>query len=398
MNKLSISSREGEIALHKTIIIAVTMLFLVLSIVLSPDTALQASLHGVNIWWKYIFPGLLPFFILYELMLAFGFFHGINAWFAPIVRLALKLPHTAGTPILMSFISGFPASAEPVGKLVKDQQLSINEARRLIQYIHLPNPIFIVIIIGASLFQSPLLGYILLLTVWCSAIILMIIHSYVFAEKSISSIKTHQQKMYFIDAMQWAQQQDGRNFGRVLGESVYNSVQKLFVIGGLIIFASVLSSFINPVMNLLIPHFPFIQQFMLEHHLASFVITSWTILEQNMNIGLPILAACLSFSGISGLLQVTFYTYEQKLVQSLSFLKYRLAHALFSFILLYLILRIIPQHHLYEISKQVPAVWIENTAMSTTLYSNLWLPGVVLTITFILICFLLNSWKRVRNI
>lgn len=322
--------------LHKTIFIALTMLFLVLSVVLSPDVALQASLSGITIWWNLVFPGLLPFFILYELVLAFGLLHGINAMLAPFVTRLLQLPRAAGIPLLMSMSCGFPTGVEPTIKLLEDGQLTKAQAQRLLAYIHLPNPIFIIVIIGAGVFQLPFYGYIILASVWLAALLLMLAHTRLSSRHDKTALKPSSSHMesYFASAMQFGRELDGRTFGQVLGDSVYGSVQKLFIVGGFIIFASVLAAFIHPVFNAVMPQLPFLEQMLLEQHVGSFAIAEWASQQTNTVVALALIAACLGFTGISGILQVTYYTFRHRDIKLLPFVGYRLIHAALSFVLL----------------------------------------------------------------
>jgi len=105
--------------LYKTITISILSLFIVISIVLSPDIALKASLQGLSIWWHLVFPGLLPFLILYEMMTAFGLLHGINTLLSPLIKRSLKLPAEASMPLIISFFTGFPVGAEATANLLQ---------------------------------------------------------------------------------------------------------------------------------------------------------------------------------------------------------------------------------------------------------------------------------------
>src|SRR5690606_13181050 len=114
--------------------------------------------------------------ILYEFMLAFGLIHGLNALLSPFITRALKLPPAAGIPLLMSLSSGFPTGVEPTVNLYKENQLTSSQTLRLISYMHLPNPIFIVVILGSGVFHMPQYGYIILLSIWLAALLVMLIH------------------------------------------------------------------------------------------------------------------------------------------------------------------------------------------------------------------------------
>lgn len=324
--------------MHKTILIAAAMLFLVLSVVLSPDLALQASLSGISIWWNLVFPGLLPFFILYEFMLAFGLIHGFNSLLAPFITRLLKLPPSAGVPMLMSVGSGFPTGVEPTVKLLQEKQLTTRQAQRLLSYIHMPNPIFIIVILGSGVFHSAHYGYIILLSIWLAAAVLMIVHTKWSMRAEPRQPFSATNKPYFIEAMQLGQKLDGRSFGRVLGDSVYSSVQKLFIVGGFIIFASVISAFIDPVLSLIVPGLPFVEQALLEQHIGSFAIANWAAEQHSIMLVLALIAACLSFSGISGILQVSYHCHNIG-ISLLTFVRYRIVHAICSFITVLLLWR-----------------------------------------------------------
>lgn len=65
--------------MFRTIAFAILSTLLVGAIIVQPDASFQASLQGLTVWWNIVFPGLLPFLVLFEIMLAFGLAHGMGA-------------------------------------------------------------------------------------------------------------------------------------------------------------------------------------------------------------------------------------------------------------------------------------------------------------------------------
>lgn len=383
--------------MHKTIFIAATMLFLVLAVVLSPDIALQASLSGISLWWNLVFPGLLPFLILYEFMLAFGLIHGFNALLSPFMRRVLKLPPAAGLPLLMSFSSGFPTGVEPTVKLLQNNELTTSQTQRLISYIHLPNPVFIVVILGSGVFHMPQYGYMILLSIWLAALLLMLIHASWTSRNSSLQAPSAANKTYFVEAMQLGQQLDGRSFGKVLGDSVYSSVQKLFVIGGFIIFASVIAAFIDPLLSRLLPSFPFIEQVLLEQHIGSFAIANWSTGQQSIIPSLALIAACLSFTGISGILQVSYYCTSVG-ISMLAFLRYRILHATASFLVLFLLWQ--PLNYMLGKllgTSQATFFTPDPSSAITNPWLGLWLPSLFICLMLILLTAITHLWHKAHH-
>ena len=57
----------------------------VVSIILFPDKAFQSSLEGLTIWWKLVFPALMPFLIMTELLIGFGVIQGTGVLLEPLM-------------------------------------------------------------------------------------------------------------------------------------------------------------------------------------------------------------------------------------------------------------------------------------------------------------------------
>ncbi|MGW9123366.1 nucleoside recognition domain-containing protein [Paenibacillus chitinolyticus] len=134
---------------------------LVASIIAFPDKALQASLEGITIWWNIVFPALLPFMILTELLLGFGVVHALGTLLEPLARLLLRLPGTGGLALAAGALGGFPSGALFTAKLRGRKLLTRDEGERLLALSHLASPVLIVTVIGTGFLHSPRLGLLL---------------------------------------------------------------------------------------------------------------------------------------------------------------------------------------------------------------------------------------------
>src|SRR5699024_11982829 len=65
---------------------AFILLFISLSMIIFPETSFHASIRGLDMWWRVVFPSLLPFFIAAELLTRFGVVKFIGVLFEPIMR------------------------------------------------------------------------------------------------------------------------------------------------------------------------------------------------------------------------------------------------------------------------------------------------------------------------
>lgn len=375
--------------MYKTSIIALIMLSIVLSVVFSPDTALQASLSGLTIWWKLVFPGLLPFLIIYEIMLAFGLVHGIQSLIGPFVSRITKLPKNASLPFFMGLLGGSPIGIEPTIKLVQNNKLTTTQAQRLLSYIHLPSPIFVVVIIGAGFLSMPIAGFIMITIIWLTTLLLMSIHRFTIPSNSSTFSNSKDEQNYrFSEAIELGRKLDGRSLGQVLGESVSSSVQKLFAIGGFIIFFSVISTFASKALYFLFPQLPFLTSTLLEQHIGSYAVTAWIKDQHSLVFGAACIVACLSFSGLSGILQLSYFLSGTN-IRLLPIIYYRIAHAILAFFMTYILwkplgfifskwLPLDPQSVFYNPlhiitpltyrASQLPNIWLESFTLAICLF------------------------------
>ncbi|MBJ6363333.1 nucleoside recognition domain-containing protein [Paenibacillus sp. GCM10012307] len=318
----------------RTIILGVISLWLVTSIVRQPDGAFQAALQGLSVWWNIVFPGLLPFLVLSELMLAFGVVHALSSLLDPVMRRGAGMPGIAAWPVVLGWTAGYTAGAEATASLRKQQAISRREGQWLLAVSYMPNPMFMFIVIGAGFFHHPYLGAFIALAVWLSGIVngvLLRLMPFGSAAQDDRSNKAEPKSRSTLQkagiALMQGHREDGRSFGKVLGDSVSAGIQKLMLVGGFIIFSALLARLIAASLpdSLSILAFTGIY----ESHLGAY---SASLLQSELGLAtcIALISAVLCWGGLSGLLQVRSVISESDL-KFLPFLLAKLLHALLAF-------------------------------------------------------------------
>lgn len=339
-----------------TALLAALAALLVLSIIAYPDQAFAASLQGLTVWWTYVFPALLPFLILSELLLAYGFVHGLGKLLEPMMRGMLRLPGAGGWALALGATIGLPAGARATAVLHKQGLLTRSEAERLLAVSHLNSPVFIVTVVGAGFLHSARLG--LALTVIHAASALAVgVTMRLWSRRETRSEAHRQASLQPADTghgsllrqayetLHDAHVKDGRPFGKLLGDAVSTSVQTLMMVGGYMIIFSVAVQIIDVTraIRLLQEAAAFALQSeefrnairsgvsgLLEVHIGSYAVS-----EQSELAGAPLaaaVAALLGWGGLSSHAQARSLTYEAKLRYG-HFLASRFLHAAYSFLL-----------------------------------------------------------------
>ncbi|WP_405156276.1 nucleoside recognition domain-containing protein [Paenibacillus sp. FSL K6-0108] len=341
----------------RTVLMSTGALLLVVAVVVSPKDAFDASIQGLDIWWKVIFPAMLPFLMLSQMLTAFGFTHAFGVLVGPLMQRWFRLPGKAGLAIAVGMCGGFPAGADTASRLVQDQQITAKQAGMVAAAAHFANPLMIILVIGAAFLHQPAAGYFLLIVHWVSGWIANMIGVRLLPTKSkstriaISSADLERNKVVsepkkltsashaaslkkrslwsqMMLAAREAQERDGRGFGKLLGDTVSQAVQTLMMTGGYMIvfavFVRLLTLYITPGTS--VAFWPSL----LELHLGTYHLSQSSLTPVLL---ISLLAAVLGWGGLSSHLQVSAVLKAAGLTTTsmLYFAGIRLLHALVAF-------------------------------------------------------------------
>jgi sporulation integral membrane protein YlbJ len=241
------------VLLHRRIyslLMASMAIFLGAILIMYPEQAFQSSLRGLHIWWEVVFPALLPFFIVAEVMMSFGVVHFIGILLEPLMRPIFRVPGVGAFVMAVGWISGNPMGAKLTARLREQKLISREEGERLVSFTSTTSPLFIFGAIGVGFFQSTSVGLVLALAHYGSSILVGLLMR--FHHRHAKSTPVNKEKSEFLllralKEMHRARVNDGRPLGKLLGEAVTSAVQTQLLIGGFIMMFSVLVHLINHV-------------------------------------------------------------------------------------------------------------------------------------------------------
>lgn len=218
------------------------VLMITVSLVIFPDQSLEASLRGLNVWWEVVFPSLLPFFITAELLIAFGVVRFVGVLFEPIMRPLFNVPGAGSFAWMMGMASGYPSGAKISVRLREEKQVSQIEAERLLSFTNASSPLFIFGAISVGFFHDAKLGLLLAVCHYLgNTLVGICMRFYGRSHKSKTSKKRKVSIKHAFEKMHQMRVNDTRPIGEILGDAVLNSIKTLVMVGGFIIFFSVLT-------------------------------------------------------------------------------------------------------------------------------------------------------------
>ena len=286
----------------------------------NPNKTIENVLFGVNIWMYNVFPSLFPFFILSDLLINFGFVEFLSNVLGSFMRI-FGLSKTCAYVYFLSFISGSPSGARSVVQLLNNHSITLEEANHLIKFTHSVNPLFVLGTVGSILLGDIKLGFIILFSIILGNSII----GTIFRTKNNNTLNSniiHKSK-------------DKDNFIVVLSNSIYNSLDILFLMLGIIIIFLIVSSFID-IFNFN-NTFSLIIKGILE-------MTQGVKLVSISNLSLiyksVLITFFLSFGGFSVHMQVASVIDETK-IKYKNFLISRIVHSILSSILVFILFNVL---------------------------------------------------------
>ncbi|WP_426451615.1 sporulation integral membrane protein YlbJ [Paenibacillus sp. S-38] len=253
--------RRRMFPFYAATLFAVTLAGLML---IFPTEALRASLKGVSIWWDVLFPALFPFFVISEMMLGVGIVHFFGTLLDPLMRPLFRVPGIGGFVMAMGFASGYPIGARLTAQLWEQRLVNREEGERLVAFTTSSDPIFLIGAVAVGFFHDAALAGVLAAAHYGAAVLiglLMRFHGKPGAGNNAQTAPAGTsgpmpgrglwQRAF--DAMHEARMKDGRPIGVMLQKALGSGLQLMFVVGGLVVFFSVVMEVMNSahIMNLL---------------------------------------------------------------------------------------------------------------------------------------------------
>ena len=227
---------------------------LTLLLALYPEAALSASIRGIAIWWEVLFPSLFTFFVLSEILLGFGVVHFFGTLLDPLMRPVFRIPGIGGFVMTMGFVAGYPVGARLTSQLREQGLVNRSEGERLVAFTTSSDPIFLIGAVSVGFFHNVAVAPLLASAHYGSAMLVGILMR--FHDRHVPATpapadqpergQTRRLQASLI-AMHKARLADGRTFGTLLQDAIQSSLRLMFVVGGLVVFFSVMMEVLSQV-------------------------------------------------------------------------------------------------------------------------------------------------------
>jgi len=360
-------------------------------------------------WWEIVFPSLLPFFIIAEVLISFGVVRFVGVLLEPFMRPLFNVSGSGAFAWAMGMVSGFPAGAKITARLYEDKQITKIEAERLTSFTNNSNPLFIYGAVSVGFFANAKLGLLLAVSHYLGNLVVGLMMRF-YKSNETKNIKRKKEEGNIIKVafkeLHQTRMNENRPIGKILGDAVSNSIRTLLIIGGFIILFSVLNRILiavgitNILASALIILFNILslpEQLTLPLIAGMFEITQGSSLTSQVgNVSLlhqtMIVSFILAFSGFSVQAQVASILAEAKLSFKPFFIG-RVLQASFAMFFCLLLFKPLYVDRIAETqTSELPVSTLEPNSFWMNILNELYISGPIITITALIIyCVLLGN-------
>lgn len=227
-----------------TYILSFLTIFITIAIIQYPKDTFDSAIVGLNLWWNVVFPSLLPFFILSELLMGLGVVHALGVLLEPLMRPIFNVPGIGAFALSMGLASGYPMDAVITCKFRKNNLCSKVEAERLLAFTNTADPLFMFGAVAVGMFAMPELGASIALAHYTASLLVGIVFRFhgTGRDEIPAKVPAANRKNIFLRTLSElynARKNSNTSLGMLLGDAVKASMNTILLIGGFIIIFSV---------------------------------------------------------------------------------------------------------------------------------------------------------------
>ncbi|MHB8076865.1 sporulation integral membrane protein YlbJ [Desulfosporosinus fructosivorans] len=218
---------------------------LALGMFIYPQEVISSAGEGLVLWWRFVLPALLPFFILSELLMSAGFVHFLGVLLESFMRPVFRLPGKAAFVVAMGYTSGFPMGAVLTARLRKAGEITRVEGERLLAFTNNPSPGFMLGAVASGMLGKPALGIILSSSIYLANLLVGFLFRFyrvTTGPRQSSRLPSFRRAW---QEMKEAQFKDNRAFGQILSEAIKQSITTVLMVAGFMAIFSVILRLLN---------------------------------------------------------------------------------------------------------------------------------------------------------
>lgn len=214
----------------------ILIFFIIIFLILKNSIEIIESIKfSFNICVNNLFPCLIPFMIISNILINYNFVQDISDILSNITTKIFKVNKSCAFALIMSMISGTPSNSKYLKDLFNNRLINEYDISKCLCFCHFTNPIFILGTIGYSFLGNKRIGLIILISHYLGNFISGILN---------------RNKKYKIINLEHKSNLNKKGFINVLNESIKSTIDTLLLIMGIITSCLIITGLINSIFKI----------------------------------------------------------------------------------------------------------------------------------------------------
>ena len=216
------------------IFIIIILLFFLIQLFSHTNLINTSIINSSKLWFYNLVPSIFPIYIILDLLINYNILDILNFLIKPLTKL-FKINKSGSITFILSILSGFPSNSKYIDLMLKNNNINLNLANKLLMFTHFSNPLFIINTIGIKLLNNKLIALVILISHYLGNILIGLINRNYFINNDSNENTFNIQK---------------NNFITTLSNSIFNTTKILFLLYGIITIFMILNNIINIHLNI----------------------------------------------------------------------------------------------------------------------------------------------------
>lgn len=311
-----------------TILLTFALFVIILFLIINPSRYINSAYNGILIWAKAVLPALFPFFFITRLLTELGGIKILANYFQGFMQKVFHVNGMGAYVFLMSMMSGYPVGAKITSELYEKSLISKEEATRLVTFTSTSGPLFVIGTVGAGMFVSAKMGFVILLSHFLGAML----NGVLYRNHNYTQTSLNRKARFELE----------NTPENILEKSMLSAINSILIVGGYIsvffILIDILSdvgliSMLSTLLNMLF------SLFSIDCYFSNSIVVGFIEMTRgcyelstyftDYTVATMVCTFIISFGGLSTMLQAM--TFLQRCQIKLSFFfKQKITHALFA--------------------------------------------------------------------
>lgn len=233
-------NKNGHKTFNFTLFFLLIVIIVLIGIITNPKLSLSSAASGIAVWFNIILPSLLPFFIISEILIGLGFVDFIGKLLQPLMRPIFNVPGEGAFPLTMSILSGYPVGAKLTSRLREEGLITKDEGTRLICFTSTSGPLFMLGAVSIGMLNDSKLAPLIIIPHYLSVLVLGLLFSFYKSNNRRLIISKKRNLFEEIQESYVTWIKTKKSIGSLITKAIKESMDTIILIGGLVIFYSVI--------------------------------------------------------------------------------------------------------------------------------------------------------------